>query len=357
MRKKKRPIQMTRKGIAYFAVFWLIVYFSVFGFPENLLGKQGETQVEGSLTIHFIDVGQADAAVVLCGGKVLMIDGGNAEDSSLIYSYLRNTIGISHIDYMIATHPHEDHIGGLSGALNACTVGKVYSPVLTYDSKVFSSLVKYTQNQGRQLMMPDAGEVLTLGEALVELMPPVRQHEDINDMSIVVRIVFGDTSFLFTGDAEWEAEHDLIESEYNLSATLLKVGHHGSSSSSSYAFLREVMPKYAVISVGNGNSYGHPSDAVLSRLRDAGAVIYRTDLNGHITVVSDGKNLEVSVQKGGVQELGVGTNQNRPLSFMEVVEEMKRDAEKYLRDKWNEFVSFIEDGIACRQYGHADGTA
>lgn len=249
--------------------------------------------VDGEMMIHFIDVGQADAAVILCGGQTMMIDGGNAEDSSLIYSYLKNTLGVSHIDYMIATHPHEDHIGGLSGALNACTVGEIFSPVTEYDSKVFMNLVKYAGKQGKTLTVPEVGQTVSLGQARVQFISPAKQYEGTNDQSIVVRITFGATSFLFTGDAEWEAEHDMVDSGYRLDATLLKVGHHGSSSSTNYAFLREVMPEYAIISVGEDNAYGHPTAETLSRLRDVGAEVCRTDEMGSIVVRSDGKELSV----------------------------------------------------------------
>lgn len=241
--------------------------------------------------IHFIDVGQADAAVIICDDEVLMIDGGNASDSSLIYSYLTKTLELEHIDYMIATHAHEDHIGGLSGALNACTVGKVYSPVTEYDSEAFESLVKYVHKQGLELSVPSVGEIFNVGSAKVQFLSPAYLYENTNDTSIVVRIVYGNTAFLFTGDAEWDAEHDMVDSGHDLSANLLKVGHHGSNSSSCYVFLREIMPEYAVISVGEDNSYGHPTEDVLSRLRDADAIVYRTDLYGDIICYSDGDNL------------------------------------------------------------------
>lgn len=190
-----------------------------------------------------------------------MIDGGNAEDSSFVFSYLRNTLGLERIDYMIATHPHEDHIGGLSGALNACSVGTVYSPVTECDSKAFSSLLKYTEKQGLSLTVPCVGDSFSVGSAEVSFLSPTREYSDVNEMSIVVRIVYGDTSFLFVGDAGWDAEHDMVNSGYSLSSTLLKISHHGSDSASSYVFLREVMPPYAVISVGADNAYSHPNTA------------------------------------------------------------------------------------------------
>lgn len=259
---------------------------------------------ESSFVIHFIDVGQADAAVVLCDGEVLMIDGGNTADSSLIFSYLRNTLGLDYIDCMIGTHAHEDHIGGLSGALNACTVGKIYSPVTEYDSRAFRSFKKYADKQGCGLTVPVVGNRFHVGSAEVCFYSPAKAYESTNDNSIVVRIVYGDTTFLFTGDAEWAPEHDMVESGFDLSATLLKVGHHGSSTSSSYVFLRAVMPQYAVISVGKDNPYDHPSESVLSRLHDAGATVYRTDTQGHIICHSDGKQLFFDTEKEGTNTEG-----------------------------------------------------
>ena len=250
-----------------------------------------------NLVVYFLDVGQADAAILQCGDEVMMIDGGESSDSSLIYSYLSKTLGITHIDYMIATHPHADHIGGLSGALNACSVGVVYSPVTSYDSKQFSSLVKYTQKQGHELTVPEVGISFAFGDAQVQFLSPVTEYSNINDCSIVVRITHGSNTFLFTGDAEWDAEHDMVASGYDLSATVLKVGHHGSDTSSSYVFLREVMPKYAVISCGKANSYGHPTEGALSRLRDVGAQVFRTDMQGDVVFVSDGTALSFGTVK------------------------------------------------------------
>lgn len=251
---------------------------------------------ESGLEIHFLDVGQADAAILMCDGEVMMIDGGNPGDSSFIYSYLKNILQITHIDYMIASHPHEDHIGGLSGALNACTVGKVYSPVLEYDSRAFRSLKKYTEKQGLELNIPVHGESFQLGSAEVQILGPLRVYTSMNDQSIIVRIVYGETSFLFCGDAEWDAEHDLVDSGYCLDSTLIKAGHHGSETSSCYVFIREVMPEYAVISVGEGNSYGHPSEATLSRFRDAGVEVHRTDVEGTIICHSNGEMLTFWVE-------------------------------------------------------------
>lgn len=253
--------------------------------------------ISQELVIHFLDVGQADAAILQCGDEVMMIDGGRSSNSSLIYSVLKNTLHVHQINYMIATHPHDDHIGGLSGALNASSVGVIDSPVTAYDSKAFSSLLKYAQKQGLIITIPKAGDTFAFGDAQVQFLSPVQEYDNMNDNSLVIRIVHGQNTFLFAGDAEWDAEHDMVSSGIDLSATVLKVGHHGSSTSSSYMFLREVMPQYAVISCGKDNSYGHPSADVLSRLRNVGAIVYRTDLQGDITCVSDGTSVQFHTQK------------------------------------------------------------
>ena len=248
------------------------------------------------LTVWFLDVGQADSAFVACEGYTMLIDGGNASDSSLIYSFLDKR-NITHLDYIVATHAHEDHVGGLAGALNFATVGIAYCPVLDYDSRAFGSFVKYLGEQGANITVPSPGVVFMLGSATVEILAPVKQYDSPNNSSIVLKITYGETSFLFTGDAERESEQDMLEIGCELSATVLKVGHHGSDTSTTYPFLREIMPQYAVISCGKNNSYGHPHENLLSRLRDADVMLYRTDMQGDIICVSDGKSVSFFAER------------------------------------------------------------
>lgn len=276
-------------------------------------GNTGIAQA-GTLTVTWLDVGQGDAAVIQCGGQSMLIDGGKPEKSSYIYAWLQQH-GLSYLDVIVATHVDADHIGGLSGALNYASVGTAYCPETTGTTETFQSFVKYLAQRGKQITVPTAGESFALGGAQVQILGPLHRAEDSNDNSIVLKVSFGATSFLFTGDAERAEEQDLLNAGVNLQSTVLKVGHHGSDTSTSYPFLRAVAPQYAVISVGAGNSYGHPTEAVLSRLRDADVTTFRTDMQGEITAVSDGQTINFSTAKNAAAETlanaGAGQNANQ----------------------------------------------
>lgn len=247
----------------------------------------------GSFTVHFIDVGQADSALVTCDGHSMLIDGGNADDSNLVYSVLqRETEG--HLDYVVGTHAHEDHIGGLSGAFEADTADVTFCPVTEYDSKAFRNFKTRADERGGGITIPAVGDTFTLGEASVTVVAVNSVPEDTNNTSIVIRIVYGDTSFLFTGDAEQETEEKILESGQDIESTVLKVGHHGSSTSTSQAFLDAVSPTYAVISCGKDNSYGHPHSETLAKLSSAGVEVLRTDELGDIYCTSDGTEVTFS---------------------------------------------------------------
>ena len=251
--------------------------------------------VDAPLEVHFIDVGQALSVLVECDGQFMLYDGGNVDDGSLVVSYLQSQ-GVEQLEYVFCSHAHEDHVGGLAAALAYFPAYHVYSPVTDASTKCFQDFVKYTQQQGLQVEVPAVGTMWPLGGATVTMLGPVAQYSDTNDTSIVLRIDYGSTSFLLTGDMEKTAETDLVNSGANLRADVLQVGHHGSSTSTSCLFLNAVLPEMGIISCGVNNKYGHPHEETLSILRDAGVDVYRTDLQGTITIGSDGQNYTVGTE-------------------------------------------------------------
>ncbi len=252
---------------------------------EPIITPEGST-----IEVHFIDVGQADAALVLCDGEAMLIDGGNVGDSQLVYTYLSDR-GVDYLKYAVVTHAHEDHVGGMSGALEYAYAETVFCPVTKYDTKAFTNFVKAVEKQGNSITIPKAGDIYMLGGAAVEILHCDPYAEEPNNTSIVLRIVHGDTAFLFTGDAEQEVEEKILEEGRVIDCTVLKAGHHGSSTSNSYRWLYEAWPTYAVISVGKDNTYGHPHKEVLSRFNDAKMEVLRTDKLGDIVCIGDGSEL------------------------------------------------------------------
>jgi len=272
-----------KKIIAMTAVI-LLVFFT-------LLPTGADTS---RLEVHFLDVGQGDCAIVLCDGESMVIDGGPRGTSQYVYSYVHDTLRLSHIDYIVSTHPHLDHVGGLASVLNAAPVDLILTPLTEWNSKAFNSMLKYAELQGTPLVVPREGDTLQLGSAVITILhcwPEAVQQSRTNDSSIVLRIDFGSTSFLFTGDAEDWSEYMMIDSRVNLEADVLKVSHHGSGTASTDEFLKTVQPEYAVISVGKNNEYGHPHRNVLDRLSSIGASVLRTDELGTIIIESDGENI------------------------------------------------------------------
>ena len=248
---------------------------------------------EQPLRVSFLDVGQGDAVVIEVDDEVMMIDAGGSDRETVLINML-DKMGISEIDFLIGTHPHEDHIGGMDRVIDRFEIGKIYVPDVTHTTAAFRNLIESIRDNGLTISDPAPGSSYSLGSAAWQIVAPNSvDYESLNNYSVVIRLVYGDTSFLFTGDAEIESELEMLELGYDLEAAVLKVSHHGSYSSSSEGFLSAVSPQYAVICVGEDNPYGHPHKEVLEQLNENDVQVYRTDTDGTVVFTSDGSNLEI----------------------------------------------------------------
>lgn len=250
------------------------------------------TPVSGVLKVHFLDVGQADSILIQSGNTAVLIDGGNNEDGSAVVNYLKGQ-GVTELAAIVATHPHEDHIGGLDTVIKSFTVKSVYMPNATSTSRTFEDFIAAVNSSGAKRIQAKAGVVLNVSGLSGIFLGPVSNYDDANNNSAVLKLTFSNTSFLFTGDAEQESESDMVVNG-DLKSTVLKVGHHGSDTATSSSFLNAVSPLYAVISCGEGNNYGHPHAETLDKLTAAGVKIYRTDISGTIVMTSDGNTITVN---------------------------------------------------------------
>ena len=256
--------------------------------------QPAEQQPAGQFIVHFIDLGQSDSILLEYEGHYALIDGGYAETSDQLLDYLEKT-GVDALDLVVSTHMHGDHIGGLPAVLEAYKVETLWHSRQTYYSDAFDRLLYYADQQDTLVEKPVVSQLLLLGDVQLELLGPLQKsYTDINNSSLVIMASYGKNRFLFTGDMRHEAEKELIDVGTDLKADVLKVGHHGSYTSTSYLFLRTVQPDYAVIQCGRNNEYGHPHSEPMSRLRDADVDIYRNDLLGTVIACSDGTNITFS---------------------------------------------------------------
>ena len=257
---------------------------------------------ESLLKVHYINVGQGDSSFVeLPNGETILIDAGIPSQGYVVTNYIKG-LGYTDIDYVVATHPHNDHIGGLPTVLESFKVGKFYMPNKEHTSNIFMTMLTAVQSTGCKAVYAKSGlSVIDEDNLKVNFVAPVSSgYSDLNNYSAVLRISFGKSSFLFTGDAEDVVESELIASGQTLKADVLKVGHHGSGYSSTTSFLKAVKPKYAIISVGR-NSYGHPTVEAMTRMVNAGAEVYRTDEVGTIIITTDGNTYSLDKNASTIQ--------------------------------------------------------
>jgi len=301
MAKKKNK----KSNILAIIIVILAVVYNLYTSPDtedtNTPAPTPTPQVVTSgndLIIHYIDVGQADSALITLNDKAMLIDAGDSEDDKLVVNYLK-TQGITKLDYVVATHPHEDHIGGMDSVIRNFKIDTFLMPNVVHDSPQFDDMITALEDKSLQFTSPKVGDTYILGEAKFTILScKTEDVEDLNASTIVLRLEYGTQSYIFCGDAIKENEYSMMDSGLTLKSTILKVAHHGSTTSSLEKFILAVDPDIAIISCGEGNSYGHPHEKIVKRLDRLGIKMYRTDLNGTIIVASDGVTSTVTTQKG-----------------------------------------------------------
>ena len=249
------------------------------------------------LSVHFIDVGEGDSILVLSDGASLLVDAGPQEAGVTVNRYIHDSLGLSGLDYVLATHEHDDHLAGMPGALSGLTVGKIFTSPFVSMTYWLKSILPVLRQGNLELAQPVHLDSFPLGSAIVTFIIPDVNSDNPNNHSIVLRIDDGATSVLLAADIEGEAEIALLEQEINLKTDLLKVAHHGGDTSTCEAFLKAVDPQFAIISVGAGNKHGHPHAGPLNNLKNRNITVYRTDLFGTIIARSNGESWSFEVSK------------------------------------------------------------
>lgn len=290
-------------------LLWFLVQGGRFsGLPDRLtetVEQEGETapaaegivkpdHPEGTLEVHFLDVGHGDSTLIICGEHAMMIDCGDDTQGRMLQEYLRDH-DVAKLDYLILTHPDKDHIGGAPAVLSEVSAGQVFQSAFRKGSETEEMLQQTLKQQDVDAVTPIVGAEYQLGEAWFTILAPSGTYEESNDSSVALMLHFGENTFLFTGDAEKEAEEDMVENGekpgLSLKADVYQAGHHGDKSSSKKKFLRAVSPEYAVISCDYQGEKGHPDAEVLERMREADIKVFRTDEQGTVVAVSDGRDI------------------------------------------------------------------
>ncbi len=261
---------------------------------ETNINNNVNIAADGNLAVYFIDVGQADSILITNNNHNMLIDAGNNDDGEQVVKFIKDK-GIEKLDYVVGTHPHEDHIGGLDNVINSdIQIDKILMPKIQTNTKTFEDVLDAIQNKGLKITAPKKGDTYSLGDASLEVMTDsIENKKNLNLSSITLLMKYGNNSFLFMGDAEKENE----QTRQWQNVDVLKVGHHGSKTSSSQDFLNQTKPKISIIMAGEGNSYGLPKQEILDRLSKIGSKIYRTDKSGTITAISDGNQINITTEK------------------------------------------------------------
>ncbi len=252
-----------------------------------------------NLTVHFLDVGQGDSVLIEYHNKAMLIDAGESDQGEVVSDYLHDQ-GVSTLDYVVATHPHSDHIGGMNDILNNFKVEHFVDSGYPHTTQTYENMLTTIDEKNIPFEVAQAGQTIDFDPAVdIQVLNPTTTYSDeLNENSVVLKVIYGETSFLLMGDAGLETEEKIMKAGYDVDADILKVGHHASRSGSGATFISAVSPEISVIEVGAGNDYGHPHAEILDRLQKASKV-YRTDLDGTISVTTDGSTYAVNTQKAG----------------------------------------------------------
>ncbi|MGK0469157.1 ComEC/Rec2 family competence protein [Clostridium sp.] len=279
--------------LKYTAIFISLTFVLAFVIINYKSTIKTNINLENNIITHFIDVGQGDCTLIQVNHKNLLIDSGTSDSKKKVIKYLKNN-NITKLDYVIATHPHEDHIGGMASIIKTFMVDEFYAPKVTFSSEAFKNMIISLKRKKLKIKVAKSNIFLDLGPdtTCIMLSPNKKIYKDINNYSCAVRVSYKNSTYLFTGDIETISEQEILSKGYNINSQVLKVAHHGSNSSTSMEFLDAVSPKFAVISSGENNSYGHPNKETIDKLKNINCIIYRTDLEKNIVLISDGTNID-----------------------------------------------------------------
>lgn len=300
-RRKKKKINNINKFLLIILLFLIYVFYvevlhGTYALPvlDNIYPTtstnetvEKETNIKEELKVYFIDVGQADSILINSNNEYMLIDAGNNNDGKLLVEYFKS-LNITTFKYIVGTHPHEDHIGGIDDIINNFNIENILLPDAITTTKTFTDVLDAIENKNLNITIPTTGEKINLGKSKLEVIYTGKDESDLNNTSIVLKLQYYNNTFLFTGDATSKTEKLILNK--NIEADVLKIGHHGSRYSSTKEFINKVNPKYAVISVGTNNTYKHPADTTLNKLKMKNIEVYRTDELGTIITTCDGNN-------------------------------------------------------------------
>lgn len=275
----------------FLSILLILCFFSLF--LVGCMSTYEASESKGKMIVHYIDVGQGDSILIQVNNKNMLIDAGPKDSKEQLISYL-NSLNIETLDYVVATHPHEDHIGNMADIVNNYHVVNFYAPKVEYTTKTFERMILALKKNNLKINIIKADmDSIDLGEGTkVSVFSPIKkEYKNLNNYSPIIKVEYEENSFLFTGDAETEVEKEVLAAGYNISSDVLKLGHHGSSSSTSEEFFKMVNPSMCIVSLGADNKYGHPHRETLSLIKKNKLTVYRTDLDGNIILTSDGINI------------------------------------------------------------------